>query len=409
MRHARLPLIPGPFRFVPRGTGTEETPPLRSHETSVSRAAVAVVLLATLLSEAARSQTISVAVLRDPPTTASSIFWTNLQLSSSSLGSTPVAVDFTTFSAGFTSAGLLSFDPDVIVFAGTAAGPASFTTGEITAIQQFLAQPGKRAIGLGQVFGTVAQPNGPHAPLLPLFGLTPPGDVTPGVLMNDPQVAVLQPGHAIMGGLAPVIMSTDSQTAQIPADLAWDPGDYLGTALALTANRRGLIHYWQGSTHDAVYVSYRPDVSGNPVDQQLVYNAIVAGAGGPPQLTALAPARIGTALPLSVQAPTWIGAPFVVAFAASTQPGIPLAGGRVIPLNPDPIYDLSLAPQNGFVFNGQGVINGNGTSVVWTLLQIPYDPALLGLTIFGAMVTLDPSHPTGIGGISPALPITFVL
>lgn len=97
---------------------------------------------------------------------------------------------------------------------------------------------------------------------------------------------------------------------------------------------------------------------------------------------------------------------YVMAASVGDRPGIPL-GARRIPLNPDPLFWLSLQGLTGGVMNRfSGYLSARGEARAW--MNIPNDPGLIGLAFHVAFVTLDPAQPFGIGTISEASRVVVV-
>ncbi len=122
------------------------------------------------------------------------------------------------------------------------------------------------------------------------------------------------------------------------------------------------------------------------------------------RLTAGGPARIGQTVALQLQATRSANQPYATAVALGTSPGIALPSGRVIPLNPDPLFaTVASVPAVFQNFVGQLDAAGNATAGI----AIPASPSLIGTTLFAAFVTGSPGAPEGIADISPALPLTI--
>jgi len=110
----------------------------------------------------------------------------------------------------------------------------------------------------------------------------------------------------------------------------------------------------------------------------------------------------GEAFTMDVQMPAQAGNPFLLMFAGSTRPGIPLrkvtgVGTELLPLTPDPLFWLSL--QLGLI---AGLDKQGKASIP---LRFPNDPNLLWLDLHMAGVTFDK---TGIAAISDQVPIRIV-
>ncbi|MBN2492242.1 MAG: hypothetical protein JXQ29_15455 [Planctomycetes bacterium] len=103
------------------------------------------------------------------------------------------------------------------------------------------------------------------------------------------------------------------------------------------------------------------------------------------------------------------GAPFKAYMCASSldaKLGIPLPGNRVLPLDFDNLVVITaqnLLPQ--IFVNYQGILDASGRATL--LVHIPPEPALAGITIYTAGITLDPHAPGGVHLVSTPLPFTI--
>ncbi len=114
---------------------------------------------------------------------------------------------------------------------------------------------------------------------------------------------------------------------------------------------------------------------------------------------------IGSSLTLAPFAPNAPQQWMLTMLAASTTGGTALGDGRVFALPMDALVILSLDPSNGF-FSGAlaptDLVGGSAKPV----LTIPYEPALLGLTIYAGSALVSQNF-TQILGLSAALPLTI--
>lgn len=118
-----------------------------------------------------------------------------------------------------------------------------------------------------------------------------------------------------------------------------------------------------------------------------------------------APAVLGTVTTIDLTAAGDPSGGYLCGLSLGTVPGIVLPDLRVIPLNFDAVLTLTLTPGNGILANNTGVLSPSGQASV--IFAVPNFPPLLGLTVYAAFVVADALNPTGIGTISPALPITL--
>ena len=113
-----------------------------------------------------------------------------------------------------------------------------------------------------------------------------------------------------------------------------------------------------------------------------------------------APLLVGALTTLTLRAPSFANAPYIVAFSFANAPGMPLADGRIVPLNMDALFFMSLDPLNGVFINTMNVLDGTGNSLVGVM--VPPLPILSGFNFYGAAVTLDPLSLSGAGGLTAA-------
>ncbi len=117
--------------------------------------------------------------------------------------------------------------------------------------------------------------------------------------------------------------------------------------------------------------------------------------------------RIGTTVNLSVFGLGYEGKKYVLAMSLGNSPGIPLRDGRVIPLNPDIIFLLSI--QAGQLIGLREYVNfinaqGQGT----TYWDIPNVPELAGITVYAAFVIIDHTLPIPFAAISNSVQLMVI-
>jgi hypothetical protein len=372
---------------------------------------IAAVLLSVIIETGsiARGQTISAALVRPwgggiaPPVGA---FWNELSTNWSTYGTVPITLNRTTFVSAsvITASALFQANPDVLIFADSAGSGISFTPAEQVAVSNFVMSGGKRIIA---TFVAFSGPLVDNRWLLPLFGLDPNLNLV--YLPHGGQaISFTNPSHTLAANIPATMPVSGYSDAHTPADFSWDPADYVGELIASSQNNRNIVHHYGAQTHDAVYISFMPEYGGNADAVQLIYNCITAALPTLPTLTPLALPQIGTVFPISVQSASHPNAGYLVGFAVSPSPGFTLSDGRVIPLAMDPLLQLSLTPNNGIFLHTTGFLDGSGMASAWVTVSIPALPSLVGQSVYAAMITLDSSAVTGVGGISNALPIVIV-
>jgi hypothetical protein len=107
----------------------------------------------------------------------------------------------------------------------------------------------------------------------------------------------------------------------------------------------------------------------------------------PRALEVPATSPVGGASTVTVHDPSSPGRPFLLAAALATAPGIPLPGGHVLPLQPDPVFQLSLIPGNGVFHGFLGALDASGQGQASVIL--PRLTSLIGLRLYLGGVVLE--------------------
>jgi len=176
----------------------------------------------------------------------------------------------------------------------------------------------------------------------------------------------------------------------------------LGTETGIDLSLANPLH---AGTETAVFERFTgtPPCAGGPIDlagSSLIWNGsfetIFRGAP-----------RIGTTMPIALgRAPTDGGLTYGHALSFGSMPGIPV-DTRVVPLNADPLFFLSLVFVGPPVFNAfVGVLDSFGESLAPSI-GFPNVAGLVGIGFFDAWITLDPAAPSGIRFISRATSIVI--
>jgi Tol biopolymer transport system component len=123
-----------------------------------------------------------------------------------------------------------------------------------------------------------------------------------------------------------------------------------------------------------------------------------------PVLSTVDRPRPGTTATLALAAPWDPGRGFAAAASLGFEPGLPLDVRR-IPQQLDALFVVSQLATT--VFEGfRGVLDGAGRAAL--RVHVPVDPALAGLRFYVAALVLDPAAPSGVRGLTNALPVTIV-
>lgn len=107
----------------------------------------------------------------------------------------------------------------------------------------------------------------------------------------------------------------------------------------------------------------------------------------------------GNTLPISLTLPQLRGQLWVLAASGATHPGIALGGGRSLPLNPDPLFAVSLGANNAAFQGFVGVFDssGNGKAAV----HLPNDVRFKGIRFFVSGATFFTGANARLGPLLP--------
>jgi hypothetical protein len=178
-------------------------------------------------------------------------------------------------------------------------------------------------------------------------------------------------------------------------------GEELGGGIAVDPSGNAHVAGWTRSTEQTFPVTVGPDVTHNsPLGQADAFVAKIVltllQASGPP--------RPGGTEILTLTATQDAGLSFQLGSSLGTGP-IPI-DTRQIDLSPDGLLAVSVGGWWPPVFQGyQGIIDPNGQAQA--AIHIPNFPALIGLRLHTAFVTLDPQAPSGIKSISNTFSFTI--
>jgi len=116
--------------------------------------------------------------------------------------------------------------------------------------------------------------------------------------------------------------------------------------------------------------------------------------------------KMGTVYPFLFQARVDGGRPYYAAASFSNTSGIPL-DFRTVPLDIDALFLLTHGGWPPLFNNFTGNLDSSGQAV--GVLNIPVIPALNGIPLMIAFITLDPGAPTGVRTVSKATKVTLRL
>jgi hypothetical protein len=115
-------------------------------------------------------------------------------------------------------------------------------------------------------------------------------------------------------------------------------------------------------------------------------------------------ARLATTLTFTLMATNDAGLPYQLGSSLGTGP-IPI-GTRQLDLSPDNLLLVTVNNYWPWIFSGyRGVIDSKGQAQA--TIHIPNQPALAGVRVHSAFVTLDPAAPSGVRSISDTFSFTI--
>jgi hypothetical protein len=105
--------------------------------------------------------------------------------------------------------------------------------------------------------------------------------------------------------------------------------------------------------------------------------------------------------------PTEANRAYVMAASFGSQPGLSVTGGRIIPLNLDPLFLISLG-QNNPTFSGFiGTLTVGGQAIPNPFVAIPSINGLIGQQWYFSSVSVNPTAPGQLGSISNSINFTI--
>lgn len=139
----------------------------------------------------------------------------------------------------------------------------------------------------------------------------------------------------------------------------------------------------------------------NPVD----VDVLLETSGPAAALTRTGSGSIGTAVTFTYSSPGDAFKTALIGWSLGTSPGIPLGGGRVLPLNHDFLMDLALSG-NPILAPTWPVLDAAGQAQ--SVLLIPNQTWLIGFTTWVAGITVDPAYQFTIKTWSQPVGVTIV-
>jgi len=137
------------------------------------------------------------------------------------------------------------------------------------------------------------------------------------------------------------------------------------------------ISYWLGSTKYLLKTPFQ-------IDQATLSVSGIASPGG----------RVD----LNIHVPISTGRAYQLACSLGDSPGLPLPGNRLLRLNPDALFFLTILTPGPTFQNFTGITSKSGYATGY--VNIPMDKRLIGVTFYAAYVTLLASAPGGIHSYS---------
>lgn len=162
---------------------------------------------------------------------------------------------------------------------------------------------------------------------------------------------------------------------------------------------------WNVTFAAAGHVSRTLPVTVASLNAPITLEVLLETSGPAATTTKVGSGSIGTAVTFTYTSPGDAGKDALIGWSLFTTPGIPLGGQRVLPLNHDFLFDLALS---GNPLLSPTWVTLNGAAQAQSVLLIPPEPWLVGITSFVAGITIDPAYQYTIKTWSQPIGVTIV-
>ena len=234
-----------------------------------------------------------------------------------------------------------------------------------------------------------------------------------GVLAQQPRVTVAPNPARVGERLTITFHNGTTSTLMLPNTAPWNVHNAVGQRIyaapftagtILLAPGKSLLWNWdqkdsfsnqvpKGDYEIRLYFAFFPHIPS-------VIAATRFNIGDAGTISVAGTPRPGESVSFLLHSPTFTRRGYQVALSLGKSPGIPIGAGRVLPLNPDPLFFGSIFGGPPVIGNFAGLLDGNGraTAKLW----IPNVTQLKGLRFFAAYAVLHLAAPNGIVEISQA-------
>lgn len=162
---------------------------------------------------------------------------------------------------------------------------------------------------------------------------------------------------------------------------------------------------WNVTFAAAGHTSRTLPVTVASLNNPVVLDVLLETAGPTPTIVKAGSGSIGTSVTFTYTSPGDAGKQVLVGWSLGTQPGIPLGDQRVLPLNHDLLMDFALA---GNPVLAPTWTTLNGSAQAQSVLLIPNETWLIGITSYVAGITIDPAYQFTIKSWSQPVGVTII-
>ncbi|MCR9243932.1 MAG: M14 family zinc carboxypeptidase [bacterium] len=160
---------------------------------------------------------------------------------------------------------------------------------------------------------------------------------------------------------------------------------------------------WSVTFAAAGHTSATVPVTVTNYDAPMTVEVVLDPSGAPALLSRSGAGNIGTNINFTYTSPGDAGKLALFGWSLGTTPGLDLGGQRVIPLNPDFLFNAALSG-NSFLTPTWVGLDASGQSQ--STLSIPNQAWLIGFTSHVAGITFDPAYHFGVKTWSNAIAVT---
>ena len=162
---------------------------------------------------------------------------------------------------------------------------------------------------------------------------------------------------------------------------------------------------WNVSFAAAGHATRTVPVTVTSLNNPVALDVLLETTGASATTTKIGSGSLGTTVTFTYTSPGDAGKGALIGWSLGTTPGIALGGQRVLPLNHDLLFDFALG---GNPVLSPTWVTLNGAAQAQSVLLVPNEAWLVGLTSYVAGITVDPAYQLSIKTWSPPASVTIV-